>query len=100
MNTNFDILYELDDNLVLDINSFNTIFREKLKTDILVTLDNDNITNFTSLINFDNTIYENMVGRVFIVNPSIDLVGGILHVGLGDPEFCFYKFSKNKILLL
>jgi hypothetical protein len=20
--------------------------------------------------------------------------------GLGDPEFCFYKFSKNKILLL
>ena len=80
MNTNFDILYELDDNLVLDINSFNNIFREKLKTDISVTLDNDNITNFTSVINFDNTVYENMVGRVFIVNPSIDLVGGILHL--------------------
>ena len=80
MNTNFDILYELDDNLVLDINSFNNIFKEKLKTDILVTLENDNITNFTHVVNFDNTIYENMIGQVFIVNPSIDLVGGILHV--------------------
>lgn len=43
MNTNFDILYELDDNLVLDINSFNNIFREKLKTVIrrsdMITLD-------------------------------------------------------------
>ena len=49
MNTYFVTRYELDDNLALDMNSFNILFRERLNTDISVKLENDKILNYNKI---------------------------------------------------
>ena len=83
MNTYFVTRYELDDNLALDMNSFNILFRERLNKDTKHTNNNDST---------DSSI--GSIGNVLIVNPALDLIGGVLHI-----NNIRYKFSRGETYL-